>query len=143
MTTIVNRDPEALAVYNLLNDNLPIPVGDNVRPGVNGKLNDPPFAVIYCGLQVPDGPISDLGADAASDYVVFSVGGTATQAREVSARVRALLLNSELSITGRRLMQPVQWLPSGEVDRDDDVLPPLFQVRDIFTIHTTPSLDGS
>lgn len=143
--TAVQRGPEADAVLALLRAETGLAIGDAQRPDGAGFPGDDttaafvPYAVLYPGVTIDiDGSEADPNADTVDEYQVTGVGVTRAQAQFVLDRCRTAMLQSVLVVPGRHV-NLVELSQSREVDRDDDVVPPLFYGVDLYSINTTPA----
>jgi len=98
----------------------------------------PPFCVLYinAGQAVP-GSLADPLSDFDALMQATCVGKTAEQALSVSDRVRAAL-SVPLVVAGRSGLRPEE-LGGPPVQRDDDVVPPLFYVPVQYRLRSTPA----
>lgn len=107
-----------------------------------GKLPARPYVVVYgpsdgAGAWSVD---SLAGASQRVDGVVTTtvVGDSAASVRIIAKRVRSLLLDTVLDVTGRASF-PVRHEAGQDVRRDDDVSPPVLYAVDRWLCQSVPA----
>jgi len=123
------------------------PVGDGEAPA-DGAYTDGwgrgvfvPYLVVVCDDVQFSGPLGDTHADATLMYRVLAVGKSREQAEWMSDKGRQNFNRTTLRAQGipNRSIMGVIWTgrsPQPEMDRG--VEPPLWYVRDTYTVMTTP-----
>ena len=97
------------------------------------------YAVIFPGQTGPtDSPADATSWDAVQGWQVTCVGASAEQADAIRDRCREALMGVRLTITGRAA-SATELADSTNVQRDDDVTPPLFYAVDRYRANTYPA----
>ena len=113
------------------------PIGDAAAP----KGAALPYAnVQMIGDAVREGSMAELlkDADLVTEIQVTSVGESRTQAQWMSGQVRDEFVASAITWATRKISL-VELDSGNEVERDDDVQPPLFYAIDSFLVYSTPA----
>jgi hypothetical protein len=121
--------------------------GLSVHRGIGppDPLGSVPFAVVYAGTAVTDGPTSDPHADVDPEVQVTSVGETSQQAEWLADAVFAALVGVELPApAGRQWLRPgapTEHVLTRPVERDVDLGAgaPLFYRISIYALPSTPA----
>jgi hypothetical protein len=141
--TLIKLDDHLQGMLNALDGVVPFPVGDGYRPkDVQEQWVDPPYAVVrmFTSAEEFDGPLSDTQVDVVLRYQIVAVGLTQTQAVVVQDLCRAELVDkTNITVTGRSIMDLRLMVTSNGVFRDDDLPTPFFYCYDIWELHTTPA----
>lgn len=144
--TEVNLREHTVAVIAALKTVTGLPVGDGEAPEEGayqngwGKGSFIPYLVVVRDDTKYSGPISDPQADATLMYRVLAVGKTRGQAEWASDKGRAGFNRNAIrdqGIPGRVVMGTV-FTGTGGADADRGVHPPLWYVKDTYTLMTTP-----
>lgn len=131
--TVVTQDPLVEAIVTLLTFDTFLAYDTEAAAAAPF-----PYSVVYSlDDAVRSGPMWDGQADVMHNIQITAVGETATQARKLQDKNRAILLETDaISVTGRSV-ELVDLDAGGGVERDEAEQPRLFYAVDIWMIHTT------
>jgi len=121
---------------------LPFPVGEWQRPvDLDERFEAPPYALVraFPSTGQFEGPLSDSQVDIMLRVQILGVGYTQLQSITVTDLCRAVMVKSNLIITGRRVQDIRYMVVSGGVSRDDDLPTPYFYSSDLYELLTTPA----
>jgi len=146
--TIPSIRPHTAAVIAALTAATGKPVGDGHAPEEGayadgwGRGVFTPYLVVVCDDVKFGGPIGDPQADATLMYRVLAVGKSREQAEWMSDKGRSAFTrtNLRLQVIPDRKVMGVIWTGRSGVEVDHGVEPPLWYVRDTFTLMTTPGV---
>lgn len=132
--------PHADAVLSVLTAALgavspAVPVGVGRKPDDTSSTR---WAVLYPLGAEFDGPIGDDAADLTYTFQVTSVADTVERCEWVADLVRAALINTDLTVTGRHC-DPTSPTGGSGIQRDDGVNPPCYYRADTYTTYTSPA----
>ena len=112
---------------------LAVPVGDG-----DAEALDPPYVVLYrLSGGVSDGPITDPDIDVEIPYQLTSVARTSAAAEYLADQARAAA--QTLTVAGRRVLAVYPLPASPPVEKEDEVHPLVFVVKDRIRVATTPA----
>lgn len=139
-TTISTRTFTDAVLTRLQSNSEGLDVGDAEKPVSPSPAL--PYAVLYPTVS-PEligegGPLDDPSAHRIIEWELVSVGQTRIQAQWCSDIMRTVLQSSSLTVAGRNVWR-VDVEALGEIERDDDLEPPLFYATDSIAIPSTPS----
>jgi hypothetical protein len=142
--TPVNIKHHVDAVVANLRASLPSPLKDRVGVAYGGDHEHQTFVTPYVVVHLlgggnMGGPITDPQVDVQVRIQVNSIGDTAEQAMNTAELVNALMVKSNITITGRAVLKVPKETTSDGIVRDDDISPPLFYAYDVWRLWTTPS----
>ncbi len=118
------------------------PVGDGAAPSEIVIPDDLPYANIQSiGEADREASFAELmtEGDLVSEIQATSVGESRKQAQWMTDRIRESFIAANLSGWTGRVIQLVELDAGNEVERDDDVQPPLFYAVDSFLVYSTPA----
>lgn len=123
---------------------------DGLLTTYDGRVPDPPavpakqYVLVYMSASTPDGtaepdkvPLSGDSDVLDLSIVCHCVGGDATAARAISGRVRALLLNVRVVISGRACF-PIRWREGQPPQRDETTGRLVMDQVDVYGLKTVP-----
>jgi hypothetical protein len=103
------------------------------------------YALVYFYIETPDGLVAPdkvpltLNSDVINARVyVHCVGGNAIAARAIAGRVRALVLNVTLTISGRACF-PIRWVEGQPPRRDESTGPLVMDQVDVYGWTSVPA----
>ena len=119
-----------------------------VCDGLVPKGTNPPYVLVYLMVQTPDGlaapdkvPLSNDSDVVDLSIYCHCVGAgvnAARNARAVSGRVRAQLLNV-LPVLAGRVCWPLRWRESQPPQRDEELLTPVVDLVDVYGLVSKPA----
>ena len=131
--TVVTQDPLVQAFVALLTFDTFLAY-DTEAPGAAPF----PYSVVYSLDDAEKtGPMWDGQADVMHNIQITTVGETATQARKLQDKNRAIVLADDAIQLVGRAVELVDLDAGGGVERDEAEQPRLFYAIDIWMIHTT------
>lgn len=131
------------AVLDALATGTTKPIGDHEAPdaggwtGEEGKSAFEPYAVLLQHGADFTGPIGDPYADADVTYEVVCVGLTEEQASWMEKSADAQMSKDLIAVPNRAVSGVIPQ-SRGTVQRDDTGKPPLYYVRSMYLLKTTP-----
>jgi len=138
--TVPQLRPHAAAVAAVLTAAFGA-VSPAVPLGVGRKPDDTTgdrWAVLYPLTPRFDGPIADDAADLIYGFQVTSVATTVEQVEWVADLARTALLTTDLTVAGRHC-DPTSPTGGPGVQRDDDVIPPVYYRPEQYQTFTSPA----
>lgn len=117
------------------------PMGDAAAPSGIVIPDDLPYSVVQSiGSVDRSAPMSQLlkDGDDVHEIQITNVGESREQAQGQSDAVREAFVAGNLSWSGRAIVL-VELDAGNEIQRDDDVQPPLFYGIDSFLVYSTPA----
>lgn len=138
MTDGFEQNPHALAIIAALDG---LTVGDHEAPlDDDGVPLPPPYVIVYLlpGGTV-DGPLGKPDVDRDVPFQLTAVGRLAAEARDYLDQAVAAITGQTVTVAGRAVYRCRPTEAAGQVQRDDDVQPPVFYGIARFSIFTTPT----
>lgn len=134
VSSLIVTRPFTDAILARLTANLEgVLVGDGEAP----VPSDFPYAVLYPLLspEITDdgGTLQDPNAHPILEYQITSVGTTREQAQWTADIMRVALFAEDIVVADRSLWH-INIDVLGQVERDDDLEPPLFYVNEVYSI---------
>lgn len=106
----------------------------------------PPYVLAYILRETPDGLLAPdrvplTGRSMAANLMAYChcVGGNATAARAVAARVEAVVLDVTPVVTGR-VCWPIRWREGSPPRRDEDTGPLVMDLVDVYSFGSVASV---
>lgn len=141
MSSVADHAAAFLALLDADNTPPPLVVLDGRVP----TGTRPPYALVYFGVETPDGgqAPADVSLDADSDVIVMrgyvhAVGVDAAAARSVAGRCRALLLNATPVIAGR-VVYPIRHDAGQPASRDESTGVLVMDAVDVYRLKSLPA----
>ncbi len=129
------------AVIDVLDLNLPFPIGDWERPkDVNEKFIPPPYALVrlFPSTGQFEGDLTHFQKDIILRIQIMAAGLVQLQCLDIQDLTRQQMYRDNLTIPGRYIQSLKMMITSGGISRDDDLPTPLLFSYDVYELRTTP-----